>query len=80
MQDAQQTGTVWASTWVPGRMPLIDDGTVGYAVAWVDLADGRRVQHLVLGEAPEPGAAGRSHLEELGGLTVPVFEVDGAGR
>lgn len=80
MQETQQTGTVWASTWVPGRMPLADDGDPGYAVAWVDFPDGRRVQHLVHGEAPAPGSTGRSSVEERGGVGIPVFEPDGAGR
>lgn len=71
-------GTVWASTWVPGRFPLDDGETTGYAVAWVDV-DGRRVQHLVRGEAPAPGATGTCRDEEIGGWTVPVFEPEGAG-
>jgi hypothetical protein len=74
MEGDLEVATVWGSTWVLGRHPLSEDGVVGYAVAWIDLDEGERVQHLVMAEeAPLPGTLGAVTVEVMGGYEVPVF-------
>ena len=73
----ERNGTVWSSTWVPSPSPVDGFGPEGYAVCWVDLDDGTRVQVLATGPAPEAGTPGRVGDRTFGEETISVF--DGAG-
>lgn len=75
---AEVAGSVWAATWVPAASPIAGFGESGYAVAWIDLADGRRVQVLVDGTAPTPGTTGRIERRPVGEATVELFVPEGA--
>ncbi|BBZ71807.1 hypothetical protein [Mycobacterium paraseoulense] len=74
---SDETATVWASTFVPSRSPIPEFGQEGYSVAWVDTCDGR-VQLLVSGPRPGPGAVGRIVERKLGEAEVLLFEADPA--
>ena len=70
------TGSVFASTWVPNPPPVPDTDLAGYAVAWVDLPDGVRVQAYVEADTmPGVGATGVVRWNE--DLRVHVFTPDG---
>lgn len=71
---ADRSATVWSATWVPSRSPIEGFGAEGYAVAWVDTADGVRTQVLVAGPAPAPGTAGRLTSHTFGDEPVELFE------
>ena len=71
------TATVWAATFVPSKSPIPGYGQDGYSVAWVDIPDGR-LQVLVSGSPPAPGAKGRIVERDFGETTTPVFEPDPA--
>ena len=73
-----RTAVVWAATWVPSPSPIRAFGPDGYAVCWADVDDGRRVQVLVDGGAPPPGAVGTIRDRRFGDLIVEVFEGEGA--
>jgi hypothetical protein len=75
---ADRSAIVWSATWVPSRSPIEGFGAEGYAVAWVDTADGVRTQVLVAGPAPEPGTRGRLTSHTFGGDTVELFEAGAA--
>lgn len=66
-------GRVVASTWVAASLGLDGFGADGYAVAWVDLDAGPRVQTLVADEAPSPDVRGTVDVAELSSVVVPVF-------
>jgi hypothetical protein len=69
---AERAATVLASTFVANRSPIPDYGQEGYSVAWVDTADGR-LQILVSGQRPAPGATGRIETQTLGDSAVEMF-------
>lgn len=71
------TATVWASTFVPSKSPIPDYGQDGYSVAWVDTPEGR-LQVLVSGPRPAPGAVGRVVERDFGDIKTVVFEQDPA--
>lgn len=70
---ADGPATVWAATWVPSAAPIAGFGAEGYAVAWVDLGTGARIQVLVDGEQPGPGTLGRIEERTIGDTPVSVF-------
>jgi hypothetical protein len=72
----ERRATVWAATWVPSRSPIDGFGADGYAVAWIDLDEGERIQVLVDGPAPAPGAAGTVESRAFGDASVQVFVED----
>ncbi|MBI2702070.1 hypothetical protein A9W98_04280 [Mycobacterium gordonae] len=74
---ADSAVTVWASTFVPAKSPIAGYGQDGYSVAWVDTPEGR-LQVLVSGPRPVPGAVGRLRPHTLGDTTVDLFEADPA--
>ena len=76
--SADRAAVVWAATWVPSPSPIEGYGAEGYAVCWVDLADGGRVQVLVDGEAPAPGTAGVIRDRLFGDVSVDLFESSGS--
>ncbi|QLL08903.1 hypothetical protein [Mycobacterium vicinigordonae] len=76
-QSADCTATVWASTFVPSKSPIIDYGQDGYSVAWVDTSDGR-LQVLVSGPRPAPGSVGLLRTQTLGEAEVVLFQADPA--
>ena len=79
MERPEATAVVWASTWVPAESPIAGFGAAGYAVAWIELADGSRRQVLVAGNgAPPPGARGSVRSVELDDETVELFVQEGA--
>jgi hypothetical protein len=61
------------ATWVPTRFGLDGIGGEGYAVAWVDLDAGPRVQVVAEGSAPDPDVRGTVEIVTLEGVEVPVF-------
>jgi hypothetical protein len=65
-----------AATWVPASFDVDGFGDDGYAVAWVDLDAGPRVQVFVADAAPEPDVRGSVGLLELNGIALPVFRAD----
>ncbi|MEB4212139.1 hypothetical protein [Mycobacterium sp. 94-17] len=69
--------TVWASTFVPSKSPVPGFGQNGYSVAWVDTTDGR-IQVLVSGPRPAPGAVGRLVEQIMGDAKTLVFEAGSA--
>lgn len=73
---------VWAATWVPGPSPVEGFGDAsGYAVAWVQVPGGPRLQALVEGSGvPECGAAGRARTREVAEERICVFVPGEAGR
>jgi hypothetical protein len=73
MTERLETVTVWAATTVPGPSPL-NSAQEGYSVAWVDRADGTRVQVLTDGlPAPAPDTVGKLSRITVGEETVDVF-------
>ena len=66
-------GAVVAATRVDASFGIEGFGAGGYSAVWVDLEAGPRVQALVDGAAPEPGARGSVEELELSGTRVPVF-------
>lgn len=72
--EIDRTGTVWAATWVPSASPIEGFGSEGYAVCWVDLAAGPRVQVLAAGDAPPPGTSGTVGTATFGDVRVDLFE------
>ncbi len=66
---------VWSSTFVPSKSPFPEYGQDGYSVAWVDTTTGR-IQVLVDGPRPAPGAAGRIVSKSLGDDAVEMFVED----
>lgn len=75
MSTPETTASVWSSTFVPSKSPYPDYGQDGYSVAWVDTLDGR-LQVLVDGPRPAPGAVGRLVTTTLGDDSVEVFVED----
>lgn len=63
---------VWAATWIPAPSPLEGFGAEGYAVCWADAEEGR-LQLIVDGARPAPGAVGRIVRRSFGAMTVDVF-------
>jgi hypothetical protein len=61
------------ATWVPARFGLDGFGGDGYAVAWVDLDAGPRVQVLVEGSAPDPESRGTVEVVPVEPVELPVF-------
>lgn len=76
--DDERTGTVWSATWVPSASPYPGYGDEGYAVCWVDLDGGDRVQVLAVGPRPEPGATGQMSTLTLDEISLEVFEESGS--
>jgi hypothetical protein len=72
--DAERDATVWSSTWVPAPSPLPGFGGDGYAVCWVDLADGPRIQVLGCGGPLEPGTTGAVRRATFDGIVMELFE------
>ena len=72
--SGDRSAVVWAATWVPSPSPIDGYGADGYAVGWVDLADGSRMQVLVDGEAPSPGTNGVVRNRTFGDIDVELFE------
>ena len=64
---------VYAATWIPGAFALEGFGGEGYAVAWVDLDQGPRIQVLVEGGAPAPDTPGTVDAIALEPYSIPVF-------
>lgn len=75
MQPDSHPATVWAATFVPSKSPIPGYGGNGYSVAWVDTRNGR-LQVLVSGPRPTPGAVGRVLERELNGTKTLLFEAD----
>lgn len=73
--SADRPATVWASTFVPRKSPIPGYGQDGYSVAWVDTSDGR-LQVLVSGPCPAPGAVGRVVEKTLVDDTIILFETE----
>lgn len=71
------SATVWASTFVPSKSPVPGYGEEGYSVAWVDTSNGR-LQVLVSGPRPAPGAVGRVVEKTFGDTKTTLFEADPA--
>jgi len=67
---------VFAATWIPSPFALEGFGADGFAVAWVDLDGGPRVQVLAEGHAPEPGVPGTVHTVVLEPYSLPVFRAE----
>jgi hypothetical protein len=77
MSTPEAPASVWSSTFVPSKSPYPEYGQQGYSVAWVDTAAGR-LQVLVDGPRPAPGAIGRIVTKSLGDDTVEMFVADPA--
>jgi hypothetical protein len=75
MSSPETAARVWSSTFVPSKSPYPDYGQDGYSVAWVDTATGR-IQVLVDGPRPAPGAAGRIVTKSMGDDAVEMFVED----
>lgn len=75
MSMPETAATVWSSTFVPAKSPYPGFGQDGYSVAWVDTCGGR-LQVLVDGPRPAPGAIGRLVSATLGDDCVEVFVED----
>lgn len=73
--SCDRPATVWSSTFVPSKSPILGFGEDGYSVAWVDAPDGRE-QVLVSGSQPAPGARGRIILTPIADVTVELFVAD----
>lgn len=66
---------MWSSTFVPSKSPFPEYGQQGYAVAWVDSAQGR-LQVLVDGARPAPGTTGHLATITLNDEYVEMFVAD----
>jgi hypothetical protein len=66
---------MWAATWISGPCPVEGFGNDdGYAVAWVQVDDGPRLQALVAGaNAPAPGTRGWVNRHLVGDESIDVF-------
>jgi hypothetical protein len=65
----------WAATWISGPCPVEGFGNdSGYAVAWVQVDGGARLQALVSGaDAPAPGTRGWVKSHDVGDESIDVF-------
>lgn len=75
MSASERSATVWSSTFVPSESPYPEFGAEGYSVAWVDTQN-ERLQVLVDGDRPTPGATGRLVATTLGDDEVQMFVAD----
>lgn len=66
---------MWSSTFIPSKSPFPEYGQQGYAVAWVDSAQGR-LQVLVDGARPVPGTNGHLTTLTLTDESVEIFVAD----